>query len=106
MAPRARQPDEPRSAFGIGGTDAHVILEEAERLRVRRGTLPSRSDAAAAPLRREFGRAADAGRRRTAAVLRERAELALVDVAFTHAAAQGRTAPPSLRRRRRPRRGR
>lgn len=76
------------SAFGIGGTNAHVILEEAEAGTVaaapsRRGTVTPPlllSGASPAALRAQAAR--------TAAVLRERPELALIDVALTHATAR------------------
>ncbi|MFE4994921.1 SDR family NAD(P)-dependent oxidoreductase [Streptomyces mirabilis] len=75
------------SAFGIGGTNAHVILEEAEAGTV--AAAPSRG-AATPPLL--LSAASPAALRaqaaRTAAALRERPELALVDVAFTHATAR------------------
>lgn len=76
------------SAFGIGGTNAHVILEEAEAGTV--ATAPSRRGAATPPLLLSGANSAAlrAQAARTAAVLRERPELALVDVAFTHATAR------------------
>ncbi|MFF2518045.1 SDR family NAD(P)-dependent oxidoreductase [Streptomyces sp. NPDC058086] len=76
------------SAFGIGGTNAHVILEEAEA-----GTVPAapfRRGAVAPPLLLSGASSAAlrAQAARTAAVLRERPALALIDVAFTHATAR------------------
>ncbi|MFF2123950.1 SDR family NAD(P)-dependent oxidoreductase [Streptomyces olivochromogenes] len=80
------------SAFGIGGTNAHVILEEAEAATV--AAVPSRRGAPTPPLL--LSAASPAALRaqaaRTAAALRERPELALIDVAFTHAT--GRAALP------------
>ncbi|MER5699205.1 type I polyketide synthase [Streptomyces mirabilis] len=76
------------SAFGIGGTNAHVILEEAEAGTV--AAAPSRRGAATPPLLLSGANSAALRTQaaRTAAVLRERPELALVDVAFTHATAR------------------
>ncbi|WP_406176908.1 beta-ketoacyl synthase N-terminal-like domain-containing protein [Streptomyces sp. NBC_00996] len=75
---RARVP-----AFGIGGTNAHVILEEAEE----GAGVPPRRRTAARPLLLSGASSAAlrAQAARTAAALRERPELDLLDVAFTHA---------------------
>ncbi|MFF7755676.1 type I polyketide synthase [Streptomyces sp. NPDC007971] len=72
------------SAFGIGGTNAHVILEEAVPARED----PDRGTARAAPqppilLSGASPEALRAQARRTAKFLRERPELPLQDVSFT-----------------------
>lgn len=75
------------SAFGISGTNAHVILEEAE---AGTAVTSSRRSAATPPLL--LSAASPAALRaqaaQLAAALRERAELPLLDVAFTHATAR------------------
>lgn len=85
------EPGRPRraavSAFGIGGTNAHVILEEAEAESadeppLRRTVTPPLLLSAASPA------ALRAQAARTATLLRERPELDLLDVAFTHATAR------------------
>ncbi|MFD4561895.1 beta-ketoacyl synthase N-terminal-like domain-containing protein, partial [Streptomyces sp. NPDC058469] len=75
------------SAFGIGGTNAHVILEEpeavgAEEPPLRRPVTPPLLLSAASPaaLREQAAR--------TAAFLRAHPELPLPDLAFTHATAR------------------
>ncbi|WP_427917542.1 SDR family NAD(P)-dependent oxidoreductase [Streptomyces sp. cg40] len=80
------EPGRPRraavSAFGIGGTNAHVILEEAEAEAappLRNTLTPPLLLSAATPS------ALRAQAARTAAFLREHPELPLLDVAFTHA---------------------
>lgn len=72
------------SAFGIGGTNAHVILEEPEAVTsheqpLRRTVTPPLLLSAASPaaLREQAARTAD--------FLRTHPELPLPDVAFTHA---------------------
>ncbi|MFF4569590.1 type I polyketide synthase [Streptomyces sp. NPDC001410] len=86
-------PGKPRraavSAFGIGGTNAHVILEEA----VDEQEAPHREGARTAPeppllLSGATAEALRAQARRTAAFLRERPELPLGDVAFSSAVAR------------------
>ncbi|MFF7122062.1 alpha/beta fold hydrolase [Streptomyces sp. NPDC008240] len=86
-------PGKPRraavSAFGIGGTNAHVILEEA----VDEQAAPHREGARTAPeppllLSGATAGALRAQARRTAAFLRERPELPLGDLAFTSATAR------------------
>ncbi|MFE2416897.1 SDR family NAD(P)-dependent oxidoreductase [Streptomyces hokutonensis] len=80
------EPGRPRraaiSAFGIGGTNAHVILEEADA-----DTPPSPRNTVAPPLLLSAATpsALRAQAARTAAFLREHPELPLLDVAFTHA---------------------
>ena len=85
------EPGRPRraavSAFGIGGTNAHVILEEAgpeatDEPPSRRTATPPLLLSAATPA------ALRAQAAHTAAFLREHPELALLDVAFTHATAR------------------
>ncbi|MFD9326193.1 alpha/beta fold hydrolase [Streptomyces sp. NPDC060065] len=90
------EPGRPRraavSAFGIGGTNAHIVLEEAGaetgevlpsgRSRARRAATPPLLLSAASPA------ALRAQAAQTAAALRERPELDLLDVAFTHASAR------------------
>lgn len=85
------EPGRPRraavSAFGIGGTNAHVILEEAEPDEAveptpRRTVTPPLLLSAASPA------ALRAQAARTAALLREHPELPLLDMAFTHATAR------------------
>ncbi|MET7575368.1 type I polyketide synthase [Streptomyces sp. NPDC005492] len=80
------EPGRPRraavSAFGIGGTNAHVILEEPEPDQVaaaspRRTATPPLLLSAASPA------ALRAQAARTAVLLREHPELDLLDVAFT-----------------------
>jgi acyl transferase domain-containing protein/acyl-CoA synthetase (AMP-forming)/AMP-acid ligase II len=82
------EPGRPRraavSAFGIGGTNAHVILEEAQAHEdaepsPRRTVTPPLLLSAATPA------ALRAQAARTAGFLREHPELPLLDVAFTHA---------------------
>ncbi|SEE98568.1 Acyl transferase domain-containing protein [Streptomyces sp. 3213] len=81
------EPGRPRraavSAFGIGGTNAHVILEEAEAA----DAPPSPPDAVTPPLLLSAATpsALRAQAARTAAFLREHPELPLLDVAFTQA---------------------
>lgn len=74
------------SAFGIGGTNAHVILEEAEENTVvrprRRSAVPPLPLSGASPA------ALRAQAARTAAALRDRPELEPLDVAFTQATAR------------------
>ncbi|MFF4038103.1 type I polyketide synthase [Streptomyces sp. NPDC001816] len=86
-------PGKPRraavSAFGIGGTNAHVILEEA----VDEQEAPHREGARTAPqppllLSGATTEALRAQARRTAAFLRQRPELPLGDVAFSSAVAR------------------
>lgn len=91
------EPGRPRraavSAFGIGGTNAHIVLEEAgaeagavlpsgrSRARRRAATPPLLLSAASpAALRAQAAQ--------TAAALRERPELDLLDVTFTHTTAR------------------
>ncbi|WP_031160384.1 type I polyketide synthase [Streptomyces durhamensis] len=76
------------SAFGIGGTNAHVILEEPEPTRA---TVQKPHDRAATPpllLSGASPAALRAQAERTAAALRERPGLDPLDVAFTHATAR------------------
>ncbi|WOX14998.1 beta-ketoacyl synthase N-terminal-like domain-containing protein [Streptomyces sp. N50] len=93
------EPGRPRraavSAFGIGGTNAHVILEEPEAAVVdepplRRPVTPPLLLSAASPtaLREQAAR--------TATFLRENPELPLPDVAFTYATTRAAlpTEPP------------
>ncbi|MGW3104439.1 SDR family NAD(P)-dependent oxidoreductase [Streptomyces sp. NPDC001100] len=70
------------SAFGIGGTNAHVILEEAEA-----DAPPSPRNEVTPPLLLSAATpsALRAQAARTATFLREHPELPLLDVAFTHA---------------------
>ncbi|MFJ9867647.1 type I polyketide synthase [Streptomyces sp. NPDC101165] len=77
------------SAFGIGGTNAHVILEEA----VDEQETPHHEGARTAPeppllLSGATAEALRAQARRTAAFLRERPELPLGDVTFSSAASR------------------
>ena len=80
------EPGRPRraavSAFGIGGTNAHVILEEPET-----DAPPSRRSTVTPPLLLSAATpsALRAQAARTATFLREHPELPLLDVAFTHA---------------------
>ncbi|MDT0545103.1 type I polyketide synthase [Streptomyces lonegramiae] len=79
------------SAFGIGGTNAHVILEEARPEHLGTGAplepqpgRPRRAEAVPPlPLSGASPRALRAQARRIAALLRERPELAPLDVAFS-----------------------
>ncbi|WP_264349340.1 type I polyketide synthase [Streptomyces milbemycinicus] len=106
------------SAFGIGGTNAHVILEEAETATEPADVAPEHAETGgAAALPGHSGRAetvpplllsgADpralrAQARQIAALLRERPELTPLDVAFslatTRAALAHRTAVPAADR--------
>ncbi|MDV9176577.1 AMP-binding protein, partial [Streptomyces sp. W16] len=82
------EPGRPRraavSAFGIGGTNAHVILEEAE---AHEDVEPSPHRTVTPPLLLSAATPAAlrAQAARTATFLREHPELPLLDVAFTHA---------------------
>ncbi|HKK93230.1 MAG TPA: amino acid adenylation domain-containing protein, partial [Longimicrobiales bacterium] len=67
------------SAFGIGGTNAHVILEEAPP----RSPTPERIGPHLLPISARTSEALDAARRNLAEHLREHDDLALGDVAGT-----------------------
>ncbi|OPF66848.1 hypothetical protein VT50_0237775, partial [Streptomyces antioxidans] len=71
------------SAFGVSGTNAHVILEEADPAPVRRATATADGTPVALPVSAAEGRGLRAQAARLADFLAQRPEVSPVDVGFS-----------------------
>ena len=71
------------SAFGIGGTNAHVVLEEAPRVETRSSSLPSFRAFQLLTVSAKTATALDTARMNLAGYLKQHAEINLADIAFT-----------------------
>ncbi len=89
------------SSFGMGGTNAHVVLEEAPPPRPWAPARPS----SVLPLSAKSPAALEVARRRAVEYLRQHPEVPLADVAYTYARRPAHLQPPLPGDRRRRRAG-